>query len=717
MRYSHVIKNLYKPICFLFFFLFLNFFFIKSVSAQIPSPYIDCGNTDDPEFHSLRPYQSSPCNKKLEDLSYLCGNDLKVKDNIVVSPSDGTCTGGCGSVTCHFDLSRNFNFSIDSNQSEFPIAGNTEDVANSQSQQESLDDVTKVNEYISWYLNGVTNRAEYGDNKNTDYETVNLSGPLKKLLPSIIQEAERIKTVENVSLNKNHDQIVVCGQEEVLGILGKTKPHECYEGDGTPAKADVYRLVTGNGDGGWDGDLSIFRSLTNFTFGSDAWSKRIPPLPWDFESDVLYKKAYNEWKGKFCVILPIFGLQCIDNPLVANKWAELFPYIPLSTTEDSLGKLSAQDATVEDSSGVAITDLKTKWRNKPSKDPTAPANNESILSFAHMGETVGLVDQLQSTYLNKNQLSLAQVDGETIAPVVGASCKIVDVRHNEGDQLFGEVVTADVSYKAVFDCTFQTTELKDPATGKIIGCRPTGTCTKPVTFASKIDVETPKIDELWTKTVAGNASILKRIYPKIGVGTPIENIKDIPGVSPVVHNTSAELLSTNPEIQFPHIGGILEYFLKGIQTALRPKGYGEITTSGQSQPSSGSCSPGSGPCSIENLLPYFGNDINKATKASKICNRESGSNPMSKNNGCLNGSSCDYSIGLFQVNLLAHCSGAFSNYSCSTTISCTVGSQSTLQACETRLLNPIENIKEAVRISSNGTNWGPWSAAAVCGIQ
>jgi len=705
---------------FLFFVLYILFFVLHptSVSSQIPPPYINCGDTDDPEFHSLRPYQSSPCNKNFEELSYLCGNDLRVKDNIVVSPGDGTCTGGCGEVTCHFDLSRDFNFSVDPSQSEFPIAGNTEDVASSQSQQENLDDVTKVNEYISWYLNGVTNRAEYGDTKNTDYEVVNLSGPLKKLLPSIIQEAERIKTVENVSLNKYHDQIVVCGQEEVLGILGKTKPHECYEGNGTSAKADVYRLVAGNGNEGWDGDLSFFRSLTNVTFGSDAWSKRIPPLPWNFESDVLYRKAYNEWKGKFCVILPIFGLQCIDNPLVANKWAELFPYIPLSTTEDSLGKLSAQDAIVEDSGGVEVTNLKTKWRDKSPKDPTAPANNESALSFAHLGETVGLVDQLQSIYLGKNQLSLAQIDGETIAPIIGASCKIVDVRHNEGDQLFGEVVTADVSYKATFDCTFQTTEIKDPATGKVIGCTPVGTCTKPLTFASKIDVETPKIDELWTKTVAGNASILKRIYPKIGVGTPIENIKDIPGVSPVVHNTSIELLSTNPEIQFPHIGGILEYFLKGIQTALRPKGYGEIT-SGQSQLSSGSCSPGSGPCSVENLLPYFDNSVDKATKASKICNRESGSNPMSKNDGCLNGSSCDYSIGLFQVNLLAHCPGAFSSYSCPRggPASCTVGNRSILEACERRLLDPVENIKEAVRISSNGTNWVPWSAAAVCGIQ
>lgn len=701
-------KKLSKFILFLCFFIF--FILFTTVNAQIPPPYINCGGTDDPEFHSLRPYQSSPCNKNFEDLSYICGNDLRVKDIITVTPNDGVCQIlSCpGIAICDFEIPRKFYFSVDPFESEFPVAGNTEDVANSQTSKETLDDLAKVNEYVSWYLNGVTYRAEYGDTKNTDYETVNLSGPLKKLLPAVIQEAERTKAVEEAKTTR-HDQIVVCGQEGFFNILGKTKPHECYEGGGSSAKADVYRLKS------WDGDLSVFRSLTNFTFGADAWNKRIPPLPWDFEEDILYKKAYNEWKGKFCVILPIIGLQCIDNPLVANKWAELFPYIPLSSTEDRLGKLIGHDAEYEDSDGVEVVGLETEWREKIPRDPTAPLNNESALFFPHMEENVALVDQLQSTYLDKNQLNLKQEDGETTPPVIGDSCKIVDVRYNEGDQLFGEEITADVNYVAKFQCTFPVIKVPTPDGGYM--CVIVGSCTKSVTFASKIDVGVPKIDELWTKTVAGNASVVKRFFPKMGANTPLEEIKDIPGVSAIVHKTSVELLSTNPEIYFPHLGGILEYFLKGIQTALRPKGYGESTST--NPPITGSCSEGTGPCSVENLLEPFGNDINKATKASIICNKESGSNPMAKNDGCLRGGTCDYSIGLFQINLLAHCPGAFSSYSCPRggPASCTVGNQSILQACETKLLNPIKNIEEAVRISSNGTNWKPWSAAAVCGIN
>ena len=45
----------------------------------------------------------------------------------------------------------------------FPIMGNTEEVKNSQNGGDTYDDATKVNEYASWYLSGVNNRAEYGE--------------------------------------------------------------------------------------------------------------------------------------------------------------------------------------------------------------------------------------------------------------------------------------------------------------------------------------------------------------------------------------------------------------------------------------------------------------------------------------------------------------------------------------------------------------------------
>ncbi len=64
--------------------------------------------------------------------------------------------------------------------SMLPILGNTEQVTNNQGGSEEFDDATKVNEYASWYLSGVNNKAEYGE--NTDDRVVNYSGPVQKLI-------------------------------------------------------------------------------------------------------------------------------------------------------------------------------------------------------------------------------------------------------------------------------------------------------------------------------------------------------------------------------------------------------------------------------------------------------------------------------------------------------------------------------------------------------
>lgn len=108
--------------------------------------------------------------------------------------------------------------------------------------------------------------------------------------------------------------------------------------------------------------------------------------------------------------------------------------------------------------------------------------------------------------------------------------------------------------------------------------------------------KTPYADEIWKNTVAGNDSIFRRIYPKTGVNAPVSCIADEPAVSKATYtDVSADSNITldrviepdntavkpngsedqiNAQIYFPHIGSVLDYFLKGIQTALRPKGYG-----------------------------------------------------------------------------------------------------------------------------------------------
>jgi hypothetical protein len=238
--------NLPKTIFFLFFSFFLVTFcllFSTNVRAQIPrykitQPYPfpcnkvapDDSKYGDEEFHSLRPYQASPCDEEVPATAALfCGNSLVIKDTIIVSPSQAI---SCESFpdekqVCKFKVSNSRSIAIDLSDAELPIMGNTELVINSQKQPdpEDLDDVEKVNEYVSWYLNGIINRAEYPFLDPTDEEDiskiVDFSGPLKKLLPWDEQARNRIKTIERAvgkDINKDgrveekniHDQVFAC---------------------------------------------------------------------------------------------------------------------------------------------------------------------------------------------------------------------------------------------------------------------------------------------------------------------------------------------------------------------------------------------------------------------------------------------------------------------------------------------------------------------------
>lgn len=143
-----------------------------------------------------------------------------------------------------------------------------------------------------------------------------------------------------------------------------------------------------------------------------------------------------------------------------------------------------------------------------------------------------------------------------------------------------------------------------------------------------------------------------------------------------------------------------------------------------------------GPCAVENLTQVFidaGRAPDEASAsavaASKICYAESRGNPTSMNKGCLSGSSLDYSIGLFQINLLAHdvglnCTDIFSSID-ENAPSCSLNSGPTgdgdlwedrIVRCQVEMLDPNKNIAEMVRLSGKGRNWTPWSAAKVCGI-
>ncbi len=587
-----------------------------------------CENIDNPEFHSLRPYPGIPCQTTTDSFAKFCGNNLTLHDTITETyPGNGSCTSANGVITCTYDEQINKPITIDLSIASLPIMGNTEEVINSKNASESseiLDDAEKVNNYVSWYLNGVNYRAEYGNTKTDADSLINFSGPLNKLLPSIILDAQRIKTIGNAG-STNHNQIVVCGKND-LGIvgdiagLGTVTPEACYDGNGTSTKATEYRLKD------WNGDLSIFNGLndllskavsnlsTMIPGGVDtakiitdsignAWNNRKPPLPWDARfkgNDKLYLKAYNEWHGKACALIPAINLLiCLDNPLVSKTWSDLYPYVPLSGTEDLKGGISidsVSSATNPASDGVTV------------KNVGFSNQIPSTLFFPHMQESDELANLLQSTFAAGG----SNLTGSPTDIASETSCNAVEVRTNKGDNLFAKQLTGNISYNASFSCEFSPSAPADNsncmqdclaggrAANESINCSvfcsssgavKTQSCTKDIYISLSTTSSTPKVDDIWSRLVAGPASVFKRIFPKTNVAGGVGQIMDIPGSTNITY-TGAGISQSNTDLKFPHIGGVSEYFLKGIQTMLRPKGFGEPITFAPATGSGPGCESG-----------------------------------------------------------------------------------------------------------------------------
>lgn len=630
-----------RKLSLLLFFTFLSLLeiigltFPNNTLAQTPgNTAISCDSVGNPEFHSLRPYQkNTQCTTQTTDQASFCGNNLIIKETITQTypGSGGNCTTTGNKVNCTYNVPVSHPITIDLSNTELPIMGNTEDVSNSQSLDDTLTDAEKVNEYVSWYLNGTTNRAEYGNTKNTPDDVVNYSGPIQKLMPGVALDQQRIKSIESAGETR-HNQIAVCAKQgsdgffgetqDFLGI-GKSTPVECYQGDGSNAQNDVYRLES------WDGDLSFWNTGSNTLITAittlvpnvagvqDAirssianhWNKRVPPLPWQDDpftsparrmTSLEYRKYYNEWKGKTCVIVPSINyLMCFENVLVPNKYADLFAYIPLSSTEDVEGQIaidSVSSATNKELGGVTVNDVRF-------------SGQAAELFFPHMIESDQLGSILQDTFTPKGgDKAGAPTD------VSSTSCSAVEVRSNDGDDLFATQITGTLSYTASFSCTFDANSTGgsfaspvcngiggarcvgrdwtcatsfgsvDCGTGYQCGlnCSPpenTNECKKDVYINLSTKMSAPLVDDIWSRLVAGPMSVFKRIFPKTNTEGSVGQIVDIPGSTNITYSGSG-VSSADTDLKIPHVGGVSEYFLKGIQTALRPKGMGEPVSFG-----------------------------------------------------------------------------------------------------------------------------------------
>jgi hypothetical protein len=617
--------------------MFCLFFTGKVLAAPVPIPEsgrIKCPdiNGEDPNFNSSRPYQASPCGDSPK--AVMCGNSLQVIED---TPSRRAAAG-----TPFLDVEmvmQQKQYAADVTGATFPIAGNTELTKNSQSTEDQIDDATRVNEYLNWYLNGTTDRAENGvtdTNKIVDY-----AGPVRKLLPGVIQDAQRLVTIKNLYESADyatdepqnpgdhpgptelihddaitHDQIVVCTENAVrviplwlsnlldLPTLGVETPTECYPNEGSPADGSAFRLDM------WSqpneiGELVskasqyipiIFPGIISQLLAdiSNHWPKRYPPLPWSdqdgqpFETYKDYQKAYNEWRGQLCTFVPnIFGgekmLICVGAwPILTNPYADLYSYVPLSNTVDKNAKTPITGVGIN---GIGGTEVRLPGiAYEIIQDP--------VLFYPHTAEVSELSDILNTTYIPKEGTT-HEIPSDSTEPLNDPEtnkCRIVNLRSNPGDYLFPEVdpseVRVEVKEYLVTRIPCHDVTRYDERRGIEITY---ALCRGQVAIEIRMITKVPYAKEIYDSTTAGADSTFRRIYPKVEAGAPVTCISNIPSVTNVQYIPTENMdemkvigplgdnTTDNPQLYFPHFGSVYDYFLKGIQTALRPKGYGEPT--------------------------------------------------------------------------------------------------------------------------------------------
>ncbi|MBL7036898.1 hypothetical protein ISR94_03645 [Candidatus Microgenomates bacterium] len=572
------------------FFLFLILFTINTrllnVSAQIPSPKIPCEGEESPEFNSLRPYQASPCGDSSK--TYFCGNNIIIYEEVQETVYD------CSITELNVNKTIKKTYEIEMSDLELPILGNTELTKNSSNNIDQIDDAQKMNEYLSWYLNGVNERAEYPflsyNDEGDIRKLIDFSGPIKKLLSQESLTRERIETIE-ATRSTSFDSVGT----PVVQLTGDT---------GTDSEVERHNQIVGCTTL-FGIPVPCYSGLAISEHRLRKWEEndKLPPLREEFDTYADYYKEYRKWRGDRCLVfnIPVINkevLLCFDDPTRANYWSTLFPYIPLSSTEDKNAKQPINFVQVKE---IGKTEVDFDEAHK------YDILDEVALSFPHTQEGLELSEILNSSYLPKDA-EKQKVDGKTVESEKDdlGQCRLIDVRSNPGDDLFAEVDPNSYKVK-VTPYTIKTIPCDGackqekvcephpiPGYPKICTYEYSKTCSGGVSITIDTSVKIPNAKEIFKNTTAGDGSTFRKIFPKVQKGAPVECLANIPTVTTAQYKAvsgTSEIEVQEPDgtktdgvdakVHFPYIGSIYEYFLKGVQTALRPKGYGEPITSGQ----------------------------------------------------------------------------------------------------------------------------------------
>ncbi len=556
-----------------------------------------CNKTNGNEFHNLRPYPKSPCNKKIEEVTLSCGNDLYVSKNFTIKPNGSTLDdlpSGCSPISscgpgqkCTFQCSGvEAKISVDLSKAELPIAGNTELVPNQEKQDNTLTLAQRMNQYVSWYLNGTINMPFEDDlskliPSELTNRLVNYSGPLNKLLPWRVGIGARIQNVNDAIASLGgagirHDQIAVCS------LTGTPIP--CTAGVNILTQIITIGGLRTNRFSIWNDHRPPWEEDPKFKYVSDYW------------------KAFIEWEGGHCTpSVNIAGHQyyVCDLALTGgmNFFAQYIEYLLPSSTEDRKGQVKLQLTQKEQTVG----------ESKATNVVFTPDSDNHNLYFAHMQEDAELGKLLQGTYASAGQPGYASVDSDGKSFPAAPHCEVVDSRKNPGDRLYGDYnnpkvpndkqISGKLKYDITFTCTmstvpdgcFDTCQGGDASKTSECQKKCSPQCSQNTYAGISVFTKTPKAQEIWERLVDGPASVFKRFFPKVGADAPLTEIKDLPtvanasykavetgtlfkGIEAVAGDPSKNKPGAEAQLVIPYLGGVQEYFLKGIQKALRPQG-------------------------------------------------------------------------------------------------------------------------------------------------
>lgn len=518
----------------------------KLVDVPCDKTYEDVVGAGTPDFHSLRPYPASPCKKEPENTLLMCGQDLVVKDVY-----EFTDTGNCdeladGTRRCHYEVTNTTaQVKLGLNDATFPIMGNTEAVPNSTNGGASaIDFKQRVNEYVSWYLNGIPYRAEetpenFNSTINEDISPleriVTFGGPLKRLLPQFIQTTERRN--EN-GRGDRHNQTAACGSPD--------NPQKCY---------------TDNND---------FLRISQLAPMSED-TKAFPYLPFSSTED-LVGTANSSMRAGF----PSCG-SGDTNPPSIETGITCADYVADNSTRDLYFAHIQEDNEL----GLMLQNtFKPNGINDAGTGRTQPLQEQNSIPYCQQVESrTNPGDKLYGELVRPTDVNKLPIQG-TLTYSANFTCDF-----------------PPVDPVAVASCVAACSKLTgDAYTGCVADCNHTSnTCQREVYIPFSVNVEAPDLTTTWERFVDGSMSIFKRIFPQVGPNTPVDEIKDIPGKSGAAYSStntggsSALITSTtlagdpsqqrpgsSAEIYFPHIGSVYDYFLKDIQKALRPKGIEDV---------------------------------------------------------------------------------------------------------------------------------------------